>query len=184
MYEEDKRYDRGESKASFYEDRLKEVVEIQKRLESMRKIIKPEEMPWEICREGKLKHIANDKMDVRITALDVYIQEIPPGGRSGKHRHMTEECFYVLEGKGYDIHWDPDLRLEDKYYWDMPKEGKKYEWEEGDCVYIPVMVAHQHFNADPKKRARIIVANGRLHRYMGCPRWEQLEDASDYEAEK
>ncbi|MFC1592880.1 hypothetical protein ACFL4C_02585 [Candidatus Omnitrophota bacterium] len=183
MYGEAKEFKKGELKTSYYEERLKQAVEIQKRLDSMKKVVKPEEMPWEICREGKLKHIANEKMDVRITAIDVYIQEIPPGSRSGKHRHMTEERLFVLEGKGYDLHWDPDLYLDDIYHWDVLKESKKFEWEEGDCVIIPPMVVHQHFNTDHKKPARVIIANGRLHRHVGCPLWEQIEDAPEYKEE-
>ena len=183
-YTENEGYAQGELRVNFYDEGLKEVEEKQKSLEAKKKTIKAQDMPWEICAEGKLKHITNEKMDGRITSLDVYIQEIPPGGHTGKHRHMCEEAFYVLEGKGYDIHFDPDIRFRDSYIWGIKKEAKKFEWEEGDLVYIPVMVAHQHFNADPQKRARIIVANTRLSMNMGCSRWEQLEDAPEYKPEK
>lgn len=181
---EDAVYAKGELKVNFYKERLKEAKEGEERLAAMRKVVKAQDMPWEICSEGKLKHITNEKMDGRITSLDIYIQEIPPGGHTGKHRHMCEEAFYVLEGKGYDIHFDPDLRFKDSYIWGIKKEAQKFEWEDSDLVCIPVMVVHQHFNADPKKRARIIVANTRLSMYMGCSRWEQLEDAPEYKPEK
>ena len=99
MYKEGDKYIKGEHKAEFYEDRLREAKERRKRLEGMRKVVKAEDMPWEICREGKIKHACNEKMDARVTSFDVYIQEIPAGGRSGKHRHMRDEAFYVLEGR-------------------------------------------------------------------------------------
>ena len=177
MYREEDAYAKGELKTHYYEERLKATKEKAKQLEAMRTVINPEDMPWEICREGTLKHLVNEKMDARITTIDAYIQEIPSGGRSGKHRHMSFELFYVLEGTGYDIHFDPDVRIEDSYSWEPKKDGKKYEWQETDLVFIPPMVIHQHFNTDPEKRARILVANTRLASMMGCPRWEQIEDA-------
>jgi uncharacterized RmlC-like cupin family protein len=179
MYRESESYTKGKLKTKFYEDRLVEAKQQSARLEAMRKVVKAEDMPWEKCREGKIKHVCNEDMDARVTSFDAYIQEIPAGGRTGKHRHMREEAFYVLEGKGYDIHHDPDLHLKKTYEWGIQKEGKKFQWEEGDLVYIPVMVAHQHFNADPEKPARIIVANPRIPIYMGCELWEQLEDAPE-----
>jgi quercetin dioxygenase-like cupin family protein len=180
-YREVDSYAKGELRANFYGQRLKEAGEKQKRLETKKKIVKADEMPWEMSREGKLKHVVNEKMeDVRFDTLDVYIQEIPPGSRSGKHRHMSEETFYILEGKGYDIHQDPDVKIEDTYSWEPKKETKRFDWDQGDLVYIPPMVVHQHFNADAANRARIIVANIRLPMYMGCPIWEQLEDAPEY----
>ncbi|MBI4286226.1 MAG: cupin domain-containing protein [Chloroflexi bacterium] len=167
-------------KASYYAERLKEVKTRCEQLSSYRQVVKAEAMPWELCREGKLKHVCNEKTDTWMTSFDVYLQEIPPAGYSGRHRHMREEAFFVLEGKGYDIHHDPDLHLKTCYEWDISKEAKRFDWAEGDLVYIPVMVAHQHFNADPNKRVRIIVCNPRYPAYMGCETWEQLADASNY----
>ena len=180
IYKENEGYARGQLKANFYDERIKWAEEKQKSLEAKRKVIKAQDMPWEISREGKLKHVVNEKMDTRMTTLDVYIQEIPPGSRSGKHRHMSEETFYVLEGKGYDIHQDPDVQIGDIYSWEPKEETRRFDWDTGDLVYIPPMVVHQHFNADAEKQARIIVADTRLPMYMGCPRWEQIEDAPEY----
>jgi mannose-6-phosphate isomerase-like protein (cupin superfamily) len=124
-------------------------------------------MPWENSRQGRIKHLVNDKIDVRIASVDAYIQELSPGSRSGKHRHMAEEIIFILEGRGYDIHWDPNARMEDIFEWKL-KEEVKYEWKEGDTVYIPMVAAH------------FISAQCRLPKYMGCPDFEQLEDALDY----
>jgi quercetin dioxygenase-like cupin family protein len=112
------------------------------------------------------------------TVIDLYMQELPPGGRSGKHRHMAEECLFILEGKGYDLHWDVEAELKDKYYWRVSSEPKKFEWEAGDLVIIPVNTVHQHFNADPEKPARFISAVNNLYRRLGYADLEQLEEAS------
>src|SRR5262249_48320137 len=44
-----------------------------------------------------------------------YMQIIPPGSRSGKHRHLAEECLYVLEGRGYDLHQDCDVERSEEH---------------------------------------------------------------------
>ena len=41
-------------------------------------------------------------------------------------------------------------------------EPKRYDWEQGDFVYIPPYCAHKHFNADPDQEARFIVINSRI----------------------
>jgi quercetin dioxygenase-like cupin family protein len=139
------------------------------------KVIHPEDMPWEDSPQGKLKHMINERMDDVQTILDLYMQELAPGGKSGKHHHMAEECLYILEGKGYDLHWDMDFELKDKYYFTPQSEPKRFEWEAGDVVLIPVNTVHQHFNADPEKPARFISAISCLYRRLMMSNLEQVE---------
>lgn len=62
------------------------------------------------------REIERDRqMNVRVNSVDLYMQELPPGSRSGKHRHMADEVLYALEGSGYDLHWDVDLELGVRY---------------------------------------------------------------------
>lgn len=77
----------------------------------MKKIITPEEMPWEACPQGTIKHLVNDEMGTRVKTVDIYMQFISGGSRSGKHRHFAEEYMFILEGKGYSLHWDSDIEL-------------------------------------------------------------------------
>src|SRR3990170_8890932 len=155
-YEEASRWHQGELTASFYEEGLREVEADKQRKEGLKKVVKPQEMPWEQSRQGYIKHLVNAKMPVRIETVDAYMQEIPPGGRSGKHRHMAEEYVYILEGTGYDLHWDVEVDIKDTYVWTPKKEPSRWEWEAGDSVYIPTNTVHQHFNADPQHPARFI----------------------------
>ena len=146
-----------------------------------RKIIRPEEMPWEMSRQGILKHLINEDMNTRMETVDVYMQLIPPGSRSGRHRHLAEECLYVLEGKGYDIHRDCDVEITDTFVWTPQEEEKRFEWEAGDYIYIPPNTIHQHFNADPERPVRLISSTARIFRQMGLNTLEQLEDAPEYD---
>ena len=114
-------------------------------------------------------------------SVDAYMQIIPPGSKSGKHRHLAEECLYVLEGRGYDLHQDCDVEITDTYHWKAQDEVKRYEWEAGDVSYIPPNTIHQHFNADPDQSVRLISAINRIYQKFGLNDLEQLEDAPQYQ---
>jgi quercetin dioxygenase-like cupin family protein len=180
MYDEAKSWQKGDRKAKFYEEELIDAKRVQKIDEELLKVVKPEQMPWENSRQGRIKHLVNEKMDVRVKTLNIYMQELPPGGRSGKHSHTSEEYIYILEGSGYDIHWDIEPDIREKYYWKVSEKGQIFEWAEGDSVIIPVKTAHQHFNASTDKPARFISATNRIYKDVVCNDLEQIEDAPDY----
>ena len=109
------------------------------------------------------------------------MQVIPPGSKSGKHRHLAEECVYVLEGRGYDLHQDCDVEITDTYHWKPQDEVKRYEWEAGDVIYIPPNTIHQHFNADPDRPVRLISSINRIFKYCGLNDLEQIENAPEFD---
>jgi len=131
---------------------------------------------------GLLKHLLNEQMNTRMETVDAYMQIIPPGSRSGRHRHLAEECLYVVEGRGYDLHQDCDVEITDTYHWKPQAEVKRWEWEAGDVIYIPPNTIHQHFNAASDKPVRLISAINRIYKYCGLNDLEQLEDAPEYDA--
>src|SRR5919112_563340 len=69
---------------------------------------------------------------------------------------------------------------QDKFEWSWDEEPKRFEWSQGDFVYIPPYCTHKHFNADSKNEARIIVINSRILKPMGFDWFEQLENAEGY----
>ncbi len=86
---------------------------------------------------------------------------IAPGGKSEKHGHMNEAMFYILDGKGHDIH-----------------DGIRYNWEAGDVVVVNNSCVHQHFNDDPDRPARaiIIIKSKPLYLFMNMVMQEVIED--------
>jgi quercetin dioxygenase-like cupin family protein len=180
LFEESKKAYTRKAESNYYEEKLRESEKRIEKNTQKRKIIKPETMPWENSRQGTMKHLFNEKMDVQIESVDAYMQLIPPGSRSGKHRHMSEEYIFVLEGKGYDLHWDVDFELGDKYTWKVDVTPSRWEWEQGDSIYIPPSTVHQHFNADPEKPVRFISATSRMVSYIGFDDLEQIENAPEY----
>jgi len=178
---ESKAWLKGRAGAKLYAGLLEEAREAPLRNAKRKKIVRPEEMPWEMSRQGLLKHLLNEAMNTRMETVDAYMQVIPPGSRSGRHRHLAEECLYVLEGRGYDLHQDCEVEITDTYHWKPQEELKRYEWEAGDVIYIPPNTIHQHFNADPERPVRLISAINRIYRHSGLNDLEQLEDAPEYD---
>jgi len=183
-FEEAKKSREGDRRETYYEDSLKESQAFREDYKKMTGVIKAAEMPWEESRQGLIKHMVNEKMKTTECAIDLYQQVLSPGGKSGKHRHMSEELIYVLEGSGYDLHWDVRFDCIDTYIWDWEKEPKKFAWEEGDYVYIPPYTTHQHVNADPDKPARFVSASNRIVKALGFNWMEQVEPAPDYKEGK
>jgi quercetin dioxygenase-like cupin family protein len=172
---------RGALNKKLYQDLLDDAQAAPARNAKRRKIIRPDDMPWEMSRQGLLKHLLNEQMNTRMETIDAYMQVIPPGSRSGKHRHLAEECLYVLEGRGYDLHQDCDVEITETYHWKPQAEIKRYEWEAGDVIYVPPCTIHQHFNADRDKPARLISATNRIYKHSGLNDLEQIEDAPEYD---
>jgi len=165
-----------------YQGMLDDAAIAPQRDAARKKIISPREMPWELSRQGILKHLLNERMHTRMETVDAYMQIIPPGSRSGKHRHLAEECLYVLEGFGYDLHQDCDIELADEFEWRIQENVQRFEWEAGDVIYIPPNTIHQHWNADPQRPARLISATNRIFKYCGLNNLEQFEDAPEFTA--
>src|SRR6266480_2848595 len=70
----------------------------------------------------------------------LHLEEYAPGGKSQKHGHVNEAAFYILDGKGYEVH-----------------DGVRYDWQAGDVAIVHNNCVHQHFNASPVKPARALV---------------------------
>ncbi len=85
------------------------------------------------------KHYVEPKDGITQT-FHIHLEEYAPGGKSQKHGHVNEAAFYILDGKGYEIH-----------------DGKRYDWEAGDIAIVHNNCVHQHFNGDKDRPARALV---------------------------
>jgi uncharacterized RmlC-like cupin family protein len=166
--------------ANFYAEALKASQEFRKEYDGRMNVVKAEEMPFERSPNGLIKHIINERMNTKECCLDIYMQFLPGGKASGKHRHLSEEVFYVVEGSGYDHHWDVRFDCHDVMEFDWDPEPRRFDWKQGDFVYIPPYCAHKHFNASATEEARIIVVTSRIVKPMGFDWFEQLENAEGF----
>jgi len=170
----------GDTYVNFYAEALEASKQFRTEYDQRKGVVKWNEMPMERSADGLIKHIINERMNTKECCLDIYMQFLPPGKASGKHRHLSEEVFYVVEGRGYDLHWDVKFDVKEVMEFEWDAEPKRFEWEQGDFVYIPPYCIHKHFNADAGNEARIIVINSRIIKPMGFDWFEQLENAEGY----
>ena len=75
-----------------------------------------------------------------------YLCEIPPGGTFKAEKHMYEEIFYVLKGRGATTVWNEG----------GPK--RTFEWQEGSVFSIPLNAWHEIYNGQGYEPARLYAA--------------------------
>jgi uncharacterized RmlC-like cupin family protein len=147
-------------------------------------VVKWDAMPMERSPDGLIKHIVNERMGTKECCIDIHMQFIPAGGSTGTSRHLSEEIAYVVEGSGWDLHWDVRFDCKDEFVWEWEREPRRFAWSTGDFIYIPPYCAHKRFSAegaDAPAEARVIVINSRIVRAMGFDWFEQLEPAPGFE---
>ena len=76
-----------------------------------------------------------------------YIVDIPPGGRFNKEKHMYEEIFFVLKGRGATTVWQNE---------GGPRQT--FEWKEGSVFSIPLNCYHELYNGQGDAPARLYAA--------------------------
>jgi uncharacterized cupin superfamily protein len=127
-------------------------------------VVKQRDRQWEDTRNGRtlwFLHPQLPQMKTGMRLFEAYLQELPPGGKSGRHLHVGEELHFIISGTGYDI-----------------IDGQRWDWEEHDVVAVPTLASHQSFNADPDHPAQFLVYKSRLYDYLSFSGIEHFEDAS------
>ena len=86
------------------------------------------------------KKIINPQATKVAQSIETHIEVYAPGGRNGKHGHMNSAVFYVLKGKGHDVH-----------------DGRRLEWEAGDALVVENACVHQHFSDEQDDETIVLV---------------------------
>jgi quercetin dioxygenase-like cupin family protein len=144
------------------------------------KVLKPDDTPWEWTPFGRVRKLAGEGVPLRIKGADAYLHEIPAASRSGRRWQMADEVVYVLEGSGYDLHWDVDVEIDDQFYARIAKAPSRHEWKQGDVIWVPQNTVVQRFNTSPDASARLIGASNRMFRHLGYSRLVHLESAPEF----
>jgi quercetin dioxygenase-like cupin family protein len=134
-------------------------------------LIKGKQLPWENNKQGIMKWYMHPFLKSPcINTLTIFVQEIPPGSRSGRLLHPGNQVIFVWEGQGYTL-----------------LDGQKHHWSQNDVVQLPLRrngVTFQHVNTDPDNRALLICCEPNAFQSAGVDRgsgFEQLEVAPDYQ---
>ena len=171
----------GDNYVDFHAEALKASQMFREEYRDRMNVVKWHEMPMERSADGLIKHIVNERMNTKECCIDIYMQFIPPGEATGTSRHLSEEVAFVVEGTGYDLHYDVRFDCKDEFIWEWETTPKKVEWGPGDFIYIPPYCAHKRFNAGSETEARVVVVNSRLMKAIGFDWFDQLEPAKGFE---
>lgn len=98
--------------------------------------------------------------------LQVHFVELPPVTSNNGHGHQNEAVFYILEGRGYEIHDD-----------------KRYDWSKGDLVFVHTDSVHQHFNPYSERAVALVTKAKSAWMYLGLVQQgnkSQIEDPSEF----
>ncbi|MFM1816014.1 MAG: Gentisate 1,2-dioxygenase [Pseudomonadota bacterium] len=86
------------------------------------------------------KKVINPQSAKVAQSIETHVECFMPGGRGQRHGHMNSAVFFVLKGKGYDIH-----------------DGKKLPWQAGDACIVENACVHEHVSDDPENEAIVLV---------------------------
>jgi quercetin dioxygenase-like cupin family protein len=170
----------GDKTCTFRTDDVRASADFRAAYESRLNVVKAEDMPWEQCADGLIKHLVHHRLNTREMCVEAYMQFLKAGEKSGRHRHMWEEVIFVAEGAGYDLHWDLKFDCLDAFAWEWAAEPKAYAWKQGDFIYIPPFTEHQHVAGDHGE-CRLIVMSNRITKEMGFDWFDQIAAAPGFE---
>jgi mannose-6-phosphate isomerase-like protein (cupin superfamily) len=111
------------------------------------------------------------------------VMTIGPGRDGGSEEtHAGDQVIYVIEGEGYDLHWDVEVEIADQYYARIETEPTRWEWKAGNVIWVPQNTVFQHFSTGSKP-AKFLVGSNRLFRKLGYQRVVDFELAPEYAAQ-
>ena len=82
--------------------------------------------------------------------VQIHFVELPPDSANNGHGHQNEAAFYILEGKGYEIHDD-----------------QRYDWKRGDLVFVHTDSVHRHYNPYDERAVALVMKAKSTWMFMG-----------------
>lgn len=134
------KWERWQKKRIFVREVAGKYGEIYRQLLDQPRVYKSKQKPFKGGPVLYGKKLINPQAAQVAQAIETHVEVITPGTHGQKHGHMNSAVFYILNGKGHDVH-----------------DGKRYEWKAGDACIVENGCVHQHFNDDPSQEARILV---------------------------
>ena len=86
------------------------------------------------------KHIISPAHANVAQSIETHIEVYAPGAYGQKHGHLNSAVFYVIKGRGHDVH-----------------DGRHIPWKAGDIMIVENGCVHQHFNDDQNNECLLLV---------------------------
>ena len=163
----------------FYSQALEASKEFRKEYVTRKNIVKSDEMPMERSADGLIKHIIHEEMNTKECCLDLYMQFIESGKATGTSRHLSEEVALVIEGEGYDHHFDVNFHCADEFVWEWETTPRSSNGRPA-TLFTYRHIAPTSASIPPGTEARVVM-NSRMPRLMGFDWFDQLEPAVGFE---
>ena len=114
--------------------------ELYRELYSQPRVYHSKDWKWKGGPQNYGKKIINPQSVKVAQSIEAHLDVYAPGGYGQKHGHMNSAVFFVLKGKGHDVH-----------------DGKRLDWEAGDALIVENGCVHQHFNDDPDGETIVLI---------------------------
>lgn len=96
--------------------------------------------------------------------LQVHFVSMPPGKSNNGHGHQNEAAFYILQGRGHEIHDD-----------------QRYDWEKDDLVCVHTDSVHRHFNDGDETAVALVMKAKSTWMFFGLIQQGRSEPIEDEE---
>lgn len=133
-------WERWQKKRTFVRALEGTYGELQQALADQPRVYSTLDMEWKGGPQAYGKHVINPQRTDIAQSIETHIHAYAPGGYAQNHGHMNSATFYVLRGKGYDIH-----------------DGERMDYEAGDVLLVENGCVHQHFNTHPSEEMIVLV---------------------------
>ena len=113
--------------------------QLKEELYSQPRVYRTSEMKWKGGPQHYGKKVINPQANRIAQSIEAHVEVFSPKGYGQTHGHMNSAVFFVLKGKGHDIH-----------------DGRRIDWETGDALIVENACVHQHLN-DSEEEGLILV---------------------------
>ncbi len=114
--------------------------ELMEALFTQPRIYPTQDLKWKGGPQNYGKKVINPQAVKVAQSIETHVDVYSPGGHGQKHGHMNSAVFFVLKGKGHDVH-----------------DGKRIDWEAGDAMIVENGCVHQHFSDDPDNECIVLI---------------------------
>lgn len=114
--------------------------ELYQDLYSQPRVYRSKDWKWKGGPQNYGKKIINPQSVKVAQSIETHLDVYAPGGHGQKHGHMNSAVFFVLKGKGHDVH-----------------DGRRIDWEAGDALIVENGCVHQHFSDDPDDECIVLI---------------------------
>jgi mannose-6-phosphate isomerase-like protein (cupin superfamily) len=142
-YAEEKKHEKWErwaKKRTFVRALEGTYSHLYKALLEEKRVYPSRDVPWKGGPGQFGKSVISPQATGIIQSLESHIEAYAPGAYGQKHGHLNSAVFYVLKGRGHDVH-----------------DGRHIPWKAGDVMIVENGCVHQHFNDDPQEEAILLV---------------------------